>query len=532
MGLVEGASLLSLIPLLSTVGIDTGSGLAPVSAAFVRVLDWVGLKPGLLAALGLFVFLQVTLAGLAWVHARVALTLQHHLVDQIRAELRNDLDRMEWRQLQALSRGSITNALTTEADRTGAATFLLLTLASGLVVLVAQIALAFRVAPALTAIVLAIAVLAIGVLRPWTRRSAAIGVEMAERMVGMHEATEQWLAGSRQARFYGTHPFGHDPQILTTQVQSIRVRSTSRFLFDTIAVLALATTTYLALVPFAMELGAFLLLLYLFARILPRIKQSHQHYQAHIAVTPAWHSLQDTWMLAKNAAEVVADGEAPRFEQQIRLLDVHVHYGEVRALQGVHLVLERGEKIAITGPNGAGKTTLIEVLLGLVQPDAGHVEIDGHTLTDRAAWRQSIALVPQQPVFLAGTVRTNMAWGAPQATDQDFQEALDRAGCDFLATRQGLDTELGQHAQALSGGQAQRIALAMALARRPRLLVLDEPTSNWDQEGEEAFQEILHSLSGVTVVVVSHRDSTVRSVDRVVALRDGQIYDPEPNSEA
>jgi ABC-type multidrug transport system fused ATPase/permease subunit len=181
------------------------------------------------------------------------------------------------------------------------------------------------------------------------------------------------------------------------------------------------------------------------------------------------------------------------------------------------------------GSTGAGKSTLADVILGVISPQAGSVDISG--VPPRVAierWPGAISYVPQAVALVAGTVRENVALGMPDdaISDDLVWEALRRAHlADFLSeSREGLDTTIGERGFRLSGGQRQRLGIARALYTRPRLLVLDEATSALDAETEQAIIRTLEDLEGeVTTITVAHRLATVRNADQVVYLEGGRI---------
>ncbi|MEU0937132.1 thiol reductant ABC exporter subunit CydD [Embleya sp. NPDC005971] len=192
---------------------------------------------------------------------------------------------------------------------------------------------------------------------------------------------------------------------------------------------------------------------------------------------------------------------------------------------GLELTVRPGETIALTGPSGCGKSTVLAVLLGFTRPTAGRVTVGGVDLAelDQDAWRARIAWVPQRPYLFAGTIGANVRLARPEADDAEVHAALVAAGAaDFVAAAGGLDAPLGEDGAGLSAGQRQRLALARAfLADRP-ILLLDEPTSNLDGDGEAGIVEAVRRLAvGRTVVLVAHRPALLPLADRVVAVGAG-----------
>jgi ABC-type multidrug transport system fused ATPase/permease subunit len=199
-------------------------------------------------------------------------------------------------------------------------------------------------------------------------------------------------------------------------------------------------------------------------------------------------------------------------------------------LDGFSLTVEPGEHLAIVGPSGAGKTTVANLAARLYDPDGGRILIDGRDLklVRRASYRRHVALVPQDTVLFAATVRENIAFGRPEASLEEVVDAAKAAGAhEFIAELPaGYETELTDLGQNLSGGQRQRIAIARALLRRPSILILDEATSALDRESEAAVQEALATLmAGRTAIIIAHRLSTIKHAYRIVVLLDGKVVE-------
>ena len=199
------------------------------------------------------------------------------------------------------------------------------------------------------------------------------------------------------------------------------------------------------------------------------------------------------------------------------------------SLHQVSVEIEESKIVAIVGPSGAGKTTLVDVLLGVLKPDVGEVQISGVSSIEAISkWPGAISYVPQDVLIVDGTIRHNVALGFPPATLNDEQIMLaieDSALGDFVnSLPQGLDTEVGEAGAKLSGGQRQRLGIARALYTNPKLLVLDEATSALDGETESLVTESIQKLRGkVTVVMIAHRLSTVRNADVVIYMQSGKV---------
>jgi ATP-binding cassette subfamily B protein len=223
---------------------------------------------------------------------------------------------------------------------------------------------------------------------------------------------------------------------------------------------------------------------------------------------------------------------------RIRFNDVHFRYEELcrPLLDGVSLAVEPGQTVAIVGPSGSGKTTLMALLMRLHDPQRGSIEIDGRDLRTirQSSLRRQIGVVLQDPLLFNDTVRANIAYGRPDATEDDIRRAAEAANAaEFIARLpEGYDTRVGERGALLSVGERQRITIARALLKDAPVLVLDEPTSSLDAESEEAVQRGIDWLMrGRTTFVIAHRLSTVVHADQIVVLRNGRIAETGTHSE-
>jgi ATP-binding cassette subfamily B protein len=203
---------------------------------------------------------------------------------------------------------------------------------------------------------------------------------------------------------------------------------------------------------------------------------------------------------------------------------------EARVLENISLSVKPGERVAVVGPSGAGKSTLFHLLLRYYDPTAGVVSLDGVNLreADPADIRKRIALVPQEPIIFAASVRENIRLGKPEASDAEIEKAGALALVDEFVRGmgKGYDSEIGERGVTLSGGQRQRIAIARAILRDAPLLLLDEATSALDAESEHLVQEALeHSMQGRTSLVIAHRLATVQSAGRILVLDHGRLVE-------
>lgn len=203
---------------------------------------------------------------------------------------------------------------------------------------------------------------------------------------------------------------------------------------------------------------------------------------------------------------------------------------EVAVLKGVSFRIDAGEKVALVGPSGAGKSTIIQLLSRFYEAGQGQILVDGQPLThwNLAALRGKIGIVPQEVLLFGGSIRENIGYAKPGASEEEIVEAAKKANAwQFISQfPEGLDTLVGERGIKLSGGQRQRVAIARAILKDPAILVLDEATSSLDAESESLVQEALNELmKGRTTLIIAHRLATIRKVDRIYVLSEGKIVE-------
>ena len=275
------------------------------------------------------------------------------------------------------------------------------------------------------------------------------------------------------------------------------------------------------------ELAAFLLFLTSFFAPIQTLVQLYNSYQQGGA---AIVKLRGLFATAPSVVEAPDAHELPLIDGAIELRDVVFGYEPDRpVLDGVSLHIDPGETIAFVGETGAGKSTIARLLTRFHDPQQGVVTIDGHDLrtVSLTSLRSQLGVVPQEPFLFAGLVRDNVGFARPDAPDDELRAALTAVGIDELVDRLGgLDAPVHERGASLSAGERQLLALARAFVARPRVLILDEATSNLDLASESTVEHALDVLlEGRTAVIIAHRLATARRADRIAVVHDGSIVE-------
>ncbi len=262
------------------------------------------------------------------------------------------------------------------------------------------------------------------------------------------------------------------------------------------------------------------------------VQQLSQFYQTMLSAMAALEKIVEVFDTEPAMADAPGARPLPQIAGKVEFADVHFAYSQSSAevLHGVSFRAEPGQTVALVGHTGAGKSTVVKLLARFYDPTAGRVLIDGTDVRDVSAHslRSQLGIVPQESFLFSGSVRANIAFGRPEASDEEVIAAAEAVGADAFirALPDGYDTEIQERGARLSIGQRQLVAFARALLADPRILILDEATSSVDIPTEARIEEALETLlHGRTAFVVAHRLSTIRRADVIVVLEHGRVIE-------
>ncbi len=536
-GLTEGITLLLLLPLLQLAGVAVEGSVGGLSNGLASVFDGAGIPRTLVAVLLVYVIITIVQATLVRAKAIVDANAVHDYATSLRTRLYSAIARAEWLVLSRIRSSDVTFALTTAVDRAeSGASNVLHFIASSLIALV-YTGLALRVSPQMTLIVLGAAVMLLVLERARTALGLDRGEKVATTTRELYATAAEQLGGLKTAKSYGQEErhlalfLGTGLQVNAARLALTRAFASLRWRTTVGSVLALSLILYLAVGVMRLPTAAILLLLFIFSRLVPRLVNLQQTFQEILSTVPALATIERLIAECEKNPERIDSAERPlTLGEGIELRDVSFSYGDSRELQlrSVDLVIPAGRTTAIVGASGAGKSTIADMLLGLIQPTQGKVLVDG-TALDPAhlqSWRSQIGYVGQDTFLFNDSVRANLAWASPAASEAEMLTGLENsAAIEFVsALPHGIDTVIGERGARLSGGERQRLSLARALLRNPRLLVLDEATSALDSENEERIYSAIQRLHGeMTIVVITHRLSTIRNADVIHVLDKGAL---------
>ena len=541
----QGLGLLLLVPLLEVAGVDGGGqpgasdGLAGLAQSLLGI---VGLTPTLRTLLVAYVVIVAVAASLGAYASVRLLRYRLDFVDALRERLYGAVAAAEWKHLAALRRSDVLSTITVNVNWVSMGVFAFLQLCVATILVVVQVAVALRISPWMTALAAGTGAILIAVTSPLVARSRRLGRELTDHNYSVLAAVTGFLDGLKLAKAHGLED-GHVETFSgairrsrRSQVAFNTVQSTSTAVQVVVTAAVLAVVVYIAVERLHLAMASLLVVAFIFSRLVPQMTSAQQQAHQVAQSLPAFSDLLEVIEGCEGAAEPPEPGTRGRIGlvSGVRLDGVSFSYAgvpaDVAVLHDVAFEIPARRTTALVGSSGAGKTTLADIVVGLLAPTSGRVVVDEHPLTasDLLAWRASIGLVPQEAFLFHDTLRANLLWARPDASDDELWEALATAAArDFVSgLDEGLDTVVGDRGTRLSGGERQRIALARALLRRPDLLVLDEATSALDNANELAIRNALARLHGrTTMLVIAHRLSTVSHADTIVVLDAGRVVE-------
>jgi ATP-binding cassette subfamily C protein len=539
--LSEGIGFALLLPTLQVAGFNlTGQGeagryAAVVSRAFVKV----GLHPSLILLLGVFVILvglRTVLGQMqnVWTYA-VQQEVEHHL----RRSLYRAIADANWLFVCRSRTSDFTHALTAEVTRIGVATNYALVLAGEVVIGVLYMAIAFALSAGMTALVLISGAMLAFAFRGRTHAIEIRGEEVSATTKSLYAATIEHLQSLKAAKTYGAEARNFaifselSAEVASANVDGTRQQAIAATWFELGTVVILAVVLFASIQILAVPPASILILLLLFARVMPRIMSGQYHYRAFVNALPSFANLLAIESRCAAAAEpAMRPQDRLSLTRELAAEGVSFTYseGRVPAVKDLNLVIPAGKIVALVGPSGAGKSTIADILMGLVAPDSGRLSLDGRPLGPESVrgWRDQIGYVAPDTFLFHDTIRANLKWARPEAGEDEMLAALRQASAfDFVAGLSGgLDTVVGDRGILLSQGERQRLALARAFLRRPSLLILDEATNSLDSENEGRVLDAIESRRGeLTVILIAHRLSTIRWADLIYVVESGKVVE-------
>jgi len=534
-GLVEGASMTTLLPILSSAVEQGGTlSLEGNQGAYVyRALQWLGLTPTIGILIGVLVIGTVLRSGLVLFSNKYVGYTIARLATDLRLLLLKSLLAAQWSFYLRQPVGTLANAMSSEPDRASKAYFFGTSMLAAVIQMIAYISVSATISWRATVAYMVGALVILVSLQFLVRMAKKAGKRQTKvRKALLHQLTD-CLQSVKPLKAMGREELAD--RVIAAETQRLN-RALEREVLSKEALKAVqapaflilvAAGFYVGLVRWHMPAAQVMVLLMLLSRVMAGMGKVQRMYQNMAVCESAYWSLNNTIVKAQSQREAAGGGIEPSLETAIQLQEVRFAYNGRPILKGLSLEVPAASLTALIGHSGAGKTTVVDLIIGLMHPRQGSILVDGTAIENlnMRSWRQMIGYVPQENLLLHDTVFTNVTFGDPRLTEADAERALKAAGAwDFIAALpEGMMTVVGERGARLSGGQRQRIMIARALVHRPRLLILDEATSALDPESQRVIRDSLSELKRkITILAISHQPILVEIADRVYQLEEGK----------
>jgi ATP-binding cassette, subfamily C, bacterial len=532
--LFEGLGMSMLLSMLSLASGPSTSPPSKPQQIALDVISHLGITPTALHLLFVAIVLIAMRGAMSlFANRQVGYTVAHIATD-LRLTLIRAMMGARWSHYLQQSVGGLTNAVATEAQRASEAFQLGAEMAATVLSSIVYLSVAYSISwQAGVAATFAGAALLL-TMRALIRTSRHAGEHQTELQKSLLTLMSAQMAAAKPLKAMARED--HVDALLTDQTQqlerALRQQVVSKealtAMQEPMLAIMVGAGFYLALNVLHVPMSDTIVMLFMLARVVSYLSKGQKAYQQVVMRESAYWSMVHAIDEAHAQSEPQGGTRDVHFTEALRFDSVSYAHAESRSiLRDQSLEIPARGLTLVIGPSGAGKTTLLDLVVGLRQPDSGRILIDGVPLSELnlREWRRQIGYVPQESVMVDESVAHNLTLGE-LISEEQIREALRAANAlQFVETMpEGLATRVGEGGSRLSGGQRQRLAIARALIHQPRLLILDEATSNLDPEAQEAIVDTVSQLKDrMAILAVAHQERLVRVADRVYRLADGVV---------
>jgi ATP-binding cassette subfamily C protein len=540
-GLIEGVSLTALLPLLNHVLVKPGTPGGDVSGTeadsgvgdfLLGAIEAAGVTPSVVVLLVIVLLGAILKGGLTLLARQKVGYIVAHVATDLRLSMLRAMLASRWEYFLHQPVGRLTNSMSIEAVRAANAYLHGATLISLVIEAVVYLTIATLVMWQAALFALLVGLLSYRLLGSLVKTARKAGKRQTKFTRSLIARLADTLLSVKPLKSMGRERLVNT--VLMSETKNINLALRREVLSsevlaagqEVLFALVLVVGIYVTLVKLELPLATVMVLGFLMHRILRNTGRVQRMYQKMAVCESAYWSIQETIEKADLAVEHPGGKLTPTLEQGIELKGVSFSYDDKRILDEISLTIPAGSFTAIIGPSGSGKTTILDLIIGLLQPARGSLQVDEVPLQDldMLRWRRSIGYVPQETMLLHDSIFNNVSLADPGISEVDVVSALQAAEAWAFTEKlaDGIHSNVGERGGKLSGGQRQRIMIARALVHRPHLLIMDEATTALDPKSEAAICETLQKLRGrQTILAISHQPALLEAADRAYRLQDG-----------
>lgn len=539
LGFFQGVGIVLIVPLLSITGFQVGAGIneSMLTQNAKTVFQYLHIPLTFESVLLLFIGIILIYSIAKYYSTLLNAELSQGYSNQLRKRLHHAILETEWSSIVKMRSSDMVGLMSREVSQVAHGITLIIQLIGTTVLLLVNITTAFFISASVTCFVLGgaaiLAILQRGLFSKAVNSGKRNLKHSQSLQTNLHELFEH-IKPAKSQNLNEQQKLSLEKisdAMYSTQHQYTQTKAKSDFIYDIGAAILVATFIYVVFTLFSQPALDLVLLIYVFSRILPGFRSAATNIQNILHIMPVVTDIKEKINLFENKKEkaLIKASITIAIKQGIELQNVSFCYiADKPILTNAYMHIPANKITSITGASGAGKSTLADILTGLLQPSSGQILIDDRPLEYYGInnWRSGIAYMPQENFLFHDSIRNNLLWAKPDATEMELWQALEQANAKkyILNLDKSIDTIVGDRGIRLSGGQKQRIALAMALIRKPVFLILDEATNELDEYTEsEIYQTIEQLKQSMTVLIITHRLSSMKMADNALILKDGKF---------
>jgi len=527
----QGIGFLMLIPLLKLLDVSGASGNNMMFRLFIRIAEKTNIQPGIGFVLFLFVIILVFVYFLQNRKTFLQTEYQHRFAGFLRKDLYKRMLYSDWNLLTGLGKTAQLQAITSEITKTTHFYFYMLNAATRGLIVIVYFLFGIMISPQLTLVVLILCAAELLLFSRYLKKSYGLGKEGRKAFHRVLKNIDDFWVSMKPAKVHRTERFYFnkyaeaDDTFVNNQTDQFNNNRKPQFFFNLLGVFNIVILFILSQQVFQIELSVFIVVLLLFSRMFPVLLALFNDVNLMLMNAESLnilekYSIQFTSQVRKDIQPVDS-----KLVKGIRVEQVSFSYPEKTLLfKDLNLFISAGKMTGVVGMSGVGKTTIVDLICGLLKPQQGKIWFDDTVMNDnnQLGFSNNIAYLPQDSLFVDGTIRENLLWDTDaEVSDQQIETVLSSVNAlDFFQDKSlSIDSVISNFRFVFSGGELQRLALARVLLRSPKLLILDEATSALDEHNENMIFDVLQSLkANTTIIFITHRKRLLQFFDEVIDL--------------